>query len=336
MSFLLLLSVLLEQFWIARFFPMVDAAGSIRPMIVFLDIPLPLPAVHWLPVTVLFSIVYAIVITPGLTRTGRRNLVSKSVWKALTGWWLLLGCIAAGGGVYYLIQEYLPKQVANGIDSFGIRADITLPYPSGELIHLHGSVIELLFALLGLHWMARLTAIPQPAPAIAAMQPAVENPAAVDRRTAMGARAAVAPQTAIGARAVAEAQAIIDSPQPKTPVTTILKTPRREPVLAGEPVSALPQTSASPMQQAPAPSRPQMPAPQTPAPRRSSVVVTPPPSARPIIAPQQPAFPGEPPTCRLTIPPPIAVVMPRRAPGIGKTHPCFVIDGLKPHPTRSS
>ena len=323
-SLILLLSILFEQFGIAPFFPQVEAAGSFRPSIVFLDIPLPLLKVNWLPVAVLFSILYAIVITPGLSRTHQRGLLGKTVWKALTGWWLFLGCIAAGGGVYYLIQDYLPKQVANGIDSFGIRADITLPYPSGDLIHLHGSVIELLFALLGLHWMARLTFIPQPAPAIE-------------------------PPTAIGARAVAEAQAIINTPQPKTPTTTILKTSRREPVLAGEPISALPKAPASPMSQKPASAIAQAPASpmsQAPAPamsqaqapsttqttRRSSVAVTPPPSARPAILPKSPGETpmSEPPTCRLTTPPPIAVVMPRRQPAVGKTHPCFVIGGLKP------
>src|SRR5580658_6255639 len=99
-SFLLLLCIVMEQFWIARFFPLVDAAGSIRPMIVFLDIPLPLPASGWLPVTFLFAVVYAVVITPGLSRSGQRNLLGATVRKAVAGWWLLLGCIAAGGGLY--------------------------------------------------------------------------------------------------------------------------------------------------------------------------------------------------------------------------------------------
>jgi hypothetical protein len=301
----------MEQFWIARFFPLVDAAGSIRPMIVFLDIPLPLPAISWLPVTFLFAVVYAVVITPGLSRTGQRNLLGATVRKAIAGWWLLLGCIAAGGGLYYLIAAYLPKQVANGIDSFGVRADITLPYPSGDLIHLHGSVIQLLFALLGFHWMSRLTFIRQPATAVAGNETVA--------RTGTAARTGVEIRPAAEARAVAAAQAIIDTPPPKTPTTTILKTPRREPVLAEESTAALAQ-----------PPKPQAPAPN--APRRSAISVTPPPAARPAAAQQTPAFPAELPTCRLTTPPPIAVVMPRRAPAIGKTHPCFVIGGLKPTP----
>ena len=296
-AFLLLLSIVFEQFFIAPFFPMVDAAGSIRPMIVFLDIPLALPAIDWLPVSILFCIFYAVAIGPSLSRSGQKDLLGKRVWKALTGWYLLLACIAAGGGLYHLGEAYLPKQVTNGIDSFGVRADLTLPYPSSELIHLHGSVVQLLFALLGLHLMARRIAVPQPAPGLAET------------------------------RAVVEAQAIINTPPPpktpaktptttptKTPTTTILKIPRREPVLADEPI-----------------------APPAPATRRSSISVTPPPAARtavvqdrPVSTQPGPVFPGEPPTCRLTTPPPIAIVMPHAAPGIGKVHPCFVIGSLQP------
>src|ERR1700761_5559266 len=125
---ILLLSVLFEQFFIAPFFPMVQAAGSIQPMIVFLDIPLSLLTIDWLPVTVLFCIFYMVVVGPSLSRRGQKGLLGKQVWKALPSWYLLVACIAAGGGLYYLAEPWLPKQVANGIDSFGVRADLTIPY----------------------------------------------------------------------------------------------------------------------------------------------------------------------------------------------------------------
>ncbi|HEV2482472.1 MAG TPA: hypothetical protein VGS79_22560 [Puia sp.] len=305
-AFLLLLSVVFEQFFIAPFFPMVDAAGSLRLMIVFLDIPLSLPGISWLPVTILFCIFYAVVIGPRLSRTESKGFLGKRVWKALTGWYLLLGCIAAGGGLYYLIEGYLPKQVANGIDSFGINTDLTLPYPSGELLHLHGSMIQLLFGLLGLHLMARRAAMPQ------------------------------------SSVAVAEAQAIINTPPPppqRIPTTTFIKTKRRESATAAEPATSPRRESAMIAEAAPAGVA------TAPASRRSSVSVTPPPAARtavtaqerqtpaqdrPAAKPSEPAFPGEPPMCRLTTPPPIAIVMPRAAPTVGKAHPCFVIGGLKP------
>jgi hypothetical protein len=327
---LLLLSVVFEQFFIAPFFPMIDAAGSLRPMIVFLDIPLSLPEISWLPVSILFCIFYAVVIGPRLSRSGTKGLLRKRIWKGLTGWYLLLACIAAGGGLYNLVEGYFPKQVANGIDSFGVSTDLTLPYPSGEVIHLHGSMIQLLFALLGLYLMARRTALPQPS------------------------------------TAVAEAQAIINTPPPppqRKPTTTFIKTRRREPAPATrrEPALVAEPTPAPAPRREPAPAPRREPAFATepapvPPPRRSSISVTPPPAARtavpqerPAIAkerpveertavangrprqlPAGPAFPGEPPTCRLTTPPPIAIVMPRAAPGVGKAQPCFVIGNLKP------
>ena len=277
-TFSLLLSVLFEQYGIAPFFPWTNSAGAFQPMIVFLDIPLSLPQIDWLPVSLLFAIFYGVV-----TR--------QKVWKALTGWWILLGCIATGGGLYRLVEGYLPKQVANGIDSFGVRADLTLPYPSGEVLHLHGSMFMLAFAGLGLYIMVRRTAIPQ----------VVEIP--------------------VGSAAVAEAQAIINSPVPpvKPPV---IKKPAKEAVKepAGEPIREA--IAESVLAGAPEP-----PATWSSAQRRSSVSVTMPSARRPV---QGPAFPGEPPTCRLTTPPPVAMIMPRPAPGIGKVHPCIVIGSLKP------
>jgi hypothetical protein len=191
-------------------------------MIVFLDIPLPLPNIDWIPVSFLFVFFYGLVISPELANRGQAPgpLRRKKIWGAITGWWLLLLCILAGGGLYYLVQDHLPRQVRNGIDSFGIRADITLPYPSGDLVHLHGSMLLLLCTVIGFRMLLKKTALP--------------------------------PEVRL----------------------------------------------------APAPVR-------TPAP------VTP--KSRPPV-----------PDCRLTTPPPVAVIMPKSAPRIGSAHPCVVPDNLTP------
>ena|SRR5579872_2541146 len=259
---LLLISVLVEQYCIAPFLPVLSETGSFRPMLVFLDIPLALPAVDLLPVSALFAVLYAIVIAPVLSRGDQRNRLGSTVWKALSGWWVLLVAIAAGGGLYYLLQDYLPKQVGNGIDSFGIKADLTLPwYP--HVLHLRGSMFQLLFAVAGLHILAKRTAIAQP----------------------------VVNATVVSEAAVAEARAILSAPKPtaKTPVT---KAPaNRPPVSIREPAAS-----------------------------------TPPPARRPAT----PVFPDDPPTCRLTTPPPIPVLVPRPAPGIGKMQPCIMTGAIKP------
>ena len=93
---LLLVSVLLEQYAIAPFLPWIGELGSFRPMLVFLDIPLELPRIDWLPVSILFAIGYSIAIAPGLSRAGQREMLRKKVWQALAGWWFLLLLLQIG------------------------------------------------------------------------------------------------------------------------------------------------------------------------------------------------------------------------------------------------
>jgi hypothetical protein len=153
----------LEQFFIAPIFPWLGNLGAIRPMIVFLDIPLELPAIDLVPVSVLFALFYQIAPSAGLTHEQPSVSSGMRIWKALTGWWTLLALLLAGGGLFFLARNYLPRSVSNGIDSFGVRADLTLPYPSGDRIHLHGSVAMLLTSALGVLFLNRRTATTAPA-----------------------------------------------------------------------------------------------------------------------------------------------------------------------------
>jgi hypothetical protein len=152
-ALLLLISILLEQYWIVGLAPWISGLGGIRPMVVFLDIPVAFPVtIDLIPVGILFFFFYSIVILPGLPRTG------GSVWPALrkrmgavvAGLSALLVCLLAGGGIFYLLQDHLSREVRNGIDSFGIQADIYLPYPGEGTIHLRGSMILLVACYIGL------------------------------------------------------------------------------------------------------------------------------------------------------------------------------------------
>jgi len=303
-TLLLAISILLEQFFIAPIFPWLGNFGSIRPMIVFLDIPLELPAIDLVPASILFALFYQIAPSAGLSREHPSISSGARVWKALTGWWTLLVLLLAGGGCFHLAQDYLPRSVSNGIDSFGIRADLTLPYPSGGLIHLHGSVVMLLTTALGVFVLNRRTATPieQPQPA--------------------------------------EARAAIPVPQPQPLSSSVVSntgtliSPSINEVLA-------PQKQQQPQQAQPQHARYQ-PQPQVaevaidtaqlPQEKKYKPVTILPNQNKPVNTVAKPAIitPEPPPTCRLTTPPPIAVVMPRPAPGIGKIHPCYVIGSLKP------
>jgi hypothetical protein len=303
-TLLLAISILLEQFFIAPIFPFLSDLGGIRPSIVFLDIPLQLPAIDLLPVSIIFALFYQIAPSAGLTREHPSISSGARVWKALTGWWALLILMVAGGGIFFGVQDYLPRPVSNGIDSFGVRADITLPYPSENLIQLHGSMVMLVLSLLGVFLLNRRTATP-------AVQPHAAESLFVQPQTGE-------PQAAqpLSSSRVSSAGALLmpaENPHARYQPATLIPD-YEKPLVAEVPVAAVVAAV-----EAPAP-----------------VAVAAPP-AKPATYVQKPATrtttiitPEPPPTCRLTTPPPIAVVMPRPAPGVGKMHPCYVIGGLKP------
>lgn len=175
-ALLLLIAVLLEQYWLVRLFPWLSDLGGVQPSIVFLDIPLRLPVIDWIPVGVLFLFFYLVVVSPELSRQRQYwqqhtalhsspspvTSLGQKGWAVFAGWWLMLICLAAGGGLYYLVEDQLPKQVRNGIDSFGIRADISVPWPGEGIIHLHGGMIMLIAFLIGGRFFLRRTRLPQP------------------------------------------------------------------------------------------------------------------------------------------------------------------------------
>ena len=301
---LLLVSVLLEQYAIAPFLPWMGELGSFRPMLVFLDIPLELPRIDWLPVSLLFAVGYSIAIAPELSRIGQRGALRKKVWQALTGWCFLLLLLLAGGGIYYLAQDYLPKQIGNGIDSFGLRADITLPWPYENLIHLHGSMLLLVFFLIGTLVLSRRTAIP------AAGEPIAESIATPIAVTPP-------PQAAYQRPSPASVEAQRQELRPAPPAT------RGQPQ---QPQSA-PATRWQPQQPQPAavPPQRQQPQPEAVPPQRQQ--------PQPATAQHEVATPAEAaPTCRYTTPPPVAIIMPR--PAIRRMHPCVVSGVVEPKRSR--
>jgi hypothetical protein len=158
-ALLLLISILLEQYWIARLLPWMSDFGGIRPKVVFLDIPIDFPmTIDLIPVGLLFSFFYSMVLAPGLPRVGGSIWPSlqKRVGAVLLGLTGLLACLLVGGGIFYLLEDHLPREVRNGIDSFGVQADIYLPYPGEGVIHLRGSMLLLVAVYIGMRiWMRR-------------------------------------------------------------------------------------------------------------------------------------------------------------------------------------
>lgn len=138
---------------IANLLPSISGLATINPGLVVFDIPIHLPVtIDLILVPALFFLVYAVVI---LLYPSRRSVTTwretfPRLGAALTGALILFFAAAAGGFISYLVQDYLPRNVRNGIDSLGITADISLPFSAYKTIHLPGNIITLAGLIIGL------------------------------------------------------------------------------------------------------------------------------------------------------------------------------------------
>lgn len=150
---LFLLCITPGQLLLSKLFPEISGIVGINPSLVFLDIPTPLPVtIDLILVPGLLLLIYPLLILCYPSRTGMPS------WKqAIQGAGSLIGgllavlfCMLSGGFIYYWVQDYLPRQARNAIGSFGINADIYLPYPGYETIHLRGSMVLLVCFVIGM------------------------------------------------------------------------------------------------------------------------------------------------------------------------------------------
>ena len=140
---LLTIAVLLDRYLIAALCPWVSTLGGISLMVVFLDIPVAFPMIDPLPVAVLFSLFYSML---PARQTGEQGGRLSSIWGGV----LVLGCwLMAGALIYHFAEGYFPRQVRNGIDSFGIHVDIYTPFTEYSIIPLRGGFILLLCFIIG-------------------------------------------------------------------------------------------------------------------------------------------------------------------------------------------
>jgi hypothetical protein len=144
---LFMLCIIVGQFWITKLYPSISGLVQINPIVVFLDIPVHLPVtIDIIVAPCLFLLMYPVVI---FFYPSQRRRTLQRVKAAFTGLFILLCCMLLGGLIYYLVQDYLPVQVRNGINAMGINADIHLAYPGHETIYLRGSLILLLCFVMG-------------------------------------------------------------------------------------------------------------------------------------------------------------------------------------------
>jgi len=132
---LLAISMLLDRYLVSVLCPWMPSLGGTSLMVVFLDIPVALPLIDPLPVAVLFSLFYSMV---PARRTGNEGGGLSSIWGGV----FILACwMAAGALLYHFAEGFLPRVVRNGIDSFGVHADINTPFTEYSTLHLRGGFI---------------------------------------------------------------------------------------------------------------------------------------------------------------------------------------------------
>jgi len=190
---LLVISILLDRYLIAGLCPWVSSLGGISLMVVFLDIPVALPLIDPLPVAVLFSLFYSMTAAAAPVRNGA---VQGERLSRIWGGVIVLACwMVAGAVAYHFTQGLLTRQVRNGIDSFGIHADIHTPFMEYSILHLRGGFILLLCFIIGGRTLVKRinrAAIAQPAaPSPTMVVPAVEIPVSVEPAKPVRPRAAV-------------------------------------------------------------------------------------------------------------------------------------------------
>jgi len=169
------IAILLDRYLIEALCPWMADLGGISLMVVFLDIPVALPQINPLPVAVLFSLFYSMTPTASPVRqeyapTGRLS----TIWGGVI---VLALWMSAGALVYHFAQGLLPRQVRNGIDSFGIHADIHTPLTEYSILPFRGGFILLLCFIIGGRILVKRinrTAIARPVPGM--ILPEAEEP----------------------------------------------------------------------------------------------------------------------------------------------------------------
>jgi hypothetical protein len=204
---LLMISILLDRYLIAGLCPWVSSLGGISLMVVFLDIPLALPLIDPLPVAVLFSLFYSMTAANSPVRQGE---VQGERLSRIWGGVIVLACwMLAGALTYHFTQGLFSRQVRNGIDSFGIHADIHTPFTEYSILHLRGGFILLLCFIIGGRTLVKRinrAAIAHPVPGM--ISPEKEE-IAVLREVPVCTTISVQPPTPVKPRAAVKSVAIV-------------------------------------------------------------------------------------------------------------------------------
>jgi len=154
----LFMAVVLDLCWISKAIPWTSSLLGINLIPVILGIPVNFGLVLGLvPVLSLFILFYAGSLLAGnrfRDEAGRRHLRRKC--GALAAAALAIPtCMVLSGLIYYGVQDQLPKNLRNSIESLGLDADVYAFFTQDEVIHIRGGLVLLAGFMLGVFIFVR-------------------------------------------------------------------------------------------------------------------------------------------------------------------------------------
>lgn len=124
---------------------------GLNPIVVFLDIPVPLPfTIALLPFFIFFILFYRIATSQERIKGDEslKWMARYRLRKIIPSLLILPVCMIFAGIFYGLVRDFLPGRLQNGLESFGVNEDLYLPFPDLGVIHFRGSMV-----IMGACWL---------------------------------------------------------------------------------------------------------------------------------------------------------------------------------------
>ncbi|PWT71884.1 MAG: hypothetical protein C5B59_16950 [Bacteroidetes bacterium] len=158
MLVVIVVSILLEQFVIAKIIPESSQLLGVNPIPVVLGVPVNLAInIGIVPILISFVSCFTIlfIVNDVLQKNGMRDFWVKKIKTVFAGFVFILFYMLLAGLLYHVLKDHLPRALRNAFESFGINMDVYTFFPGCEIIHLRGSFFLLVAFIIGVYVFIR-------------------------------------------------------------------------------------------------------------------------------------------------------------------------------------
>jgi hypothetical protein len=124
--------------------PGIAGLAKLDPGLIIMDIPVRLPVtvdLILLPASVIFLYSVVVLLYPSYRGADRFGEFRQRIGALFSSFFIVLCFLTVGDLLSWLVEGRLPRTIQNGLESLGMNADISLPFPGCKAIHLHGNFI---------------------------------------------------------------------------------------------------------------------------------------------------------------------------------------------------